>query len=180
MNDNIKKMFEEISAPEFKQEQIRKHQEYLENISMDYQLGYFVGESIVPNLPTLSIDALQSKKVIKVSEEETNENERLYQEWYTTTRHEKNWDGQSVSGDEQKWEKYYQHNKMLEQKYLPPVFEWGFRLIRINDMDEFKKGLRLSLWDCDMCSYDIEPENIQIENDIEYGFTEFKFKLRNE
>ena len=44
-------------------------------------------------------------------------------------------------------------------------------------MDEFKKGLSYSLWDCDICSYNIEPENIKIYDDEEVRFTIVELKL---
>jgi hypothetical protein len=43
-------------------------------------------------------------------------------------------------------------------------------------MKKFKEGLRSSLWNCDMCSYNIDEENIKIYNDLELGFTHIKFQ----
>ena len=169
----LKKIMEEINTPEYKEKRIKKHEEYLKNVSMDQQLGFYVGEKIVDNhLPTLSTDMMHSRKVIQVSEEDSIENKRLDTEWFNTCSHKS-----GDSGDKEKWDLYFQHNKMLEKKYLPPVLECVFGLIRIDNIDEFKEGLRSSLWNCDMCSYDIEKENIEIENDMEMGFTHIKFKL---
>ncbi len=181
LGENIKsefeKMMEEIKTPEYKQKHIKKNEEHLETLTMDYQLGYYVGEHIVNRyLPTLSTDMLQSNRVIKVSEEDSVENDRLDKEWYSTTRYQKNYDGKNDVNNE-KWELYHQHNKMLEQKYLPKKLDCHLRLLKINDEKEFKEGLHSSLWDCDMCSYNIEPENIKIENDMVNGFTIITFQL---
>ena len=50
-------------------------------------------------------------------------------------------------------------------------------VIDVRTEKEFKEGLRSSLWDCDMCSYNIEIENIKIENEMEMGFTIITFQL---
>jgi hypothetical protein len=158
----------------WKQERIEKRK----NLTVNYQLGYYVGLNIVNHyLPTLSTDPLQTHKVIEVSEEDTLENERLNSEWYITTRHGGEWNGEDENGDKEKWESYHQHNKMLEKKYLPNPLKCIMGLMNIQNMDEFKKGLRLALWDCDMCSYNIEPENIKICDDEEVRYTIIEFVL---
>lgn len=182
--DNLKSSFQrlmdEIDTPEYKQKRIEENQKYLDKVTMDYQLGYFVGEKIVSRyLPTLSTDLLQSRNVIEVNEEDTIENKRLDDEWFESTHNKKIVNGE-MEGDSSKWDLYYQHNKMLEKKYLPEILECYFNLIKITDETEFKKGLRFSLWDCDMCSYNIEPDNVIIENDLEFGSTKIKFKLNVE
>ncbi len=174
---SMQKIFDEVSTPEYKERQIKEHQEYLDKITVDYHLGYFVGEHIVNRyLPTLSTDMIQSNRVIKVSEEDSIENRRLDKEWYSTTKYQDKYDGEN-DGDKNKWELYFQHNKMLEQKYLPQKLECHLGLIKFNNEKEFKEGLHSSLWDCDMCSYNIEPENIKIENDMVNGFTIITFQL---
>ena len=177
VKSSMRKMFDEINTPEYKQKQIEEHQKYLDEISMDYQLGYYVGEHIVSRyLPTLSTDMIQSRNVIEVSEEDSIENNRLDREWYLTTKYQNDWNGEE-DGDKEKWDLYYQHNKMLEQKYLPQKLECHLGLIKFNNEKEFKEGLRSSLWDCDMCSYNIEIENIKIEYEMEFGFTKITFQL---
>jgi hypothetical protein len=174
---SMQKLFDEIKSPEYKQKRIDENQKYLDEVTVDYHYGYFVGEHIVNRyLPTLSTDMLQSHNVIKVSEEDTIENRRLDKEWYSTTKYQDKYDGDN-DGDKSKWELYYQHNKMLEQKYLPKKLDCYLRLLKINDEKEFKEGLRSSLWDCDMCSYNIDVENIKIENDMVNGFTIITFQL---
>ena len=173
MSDILK----EIRSPEYKEKCIKRNEEYLQQASMDYQLGFYVGENIVDHyLPTLSTDSLHSRNVIQVSDEDTIENKRLEDEWFKTTKYQDNWSGEE-DGDKEKWNLYHQHNKMLEKKYLPPVLKCGYSLIRIIDIKLFKTGLIHSLWSCDMCSYNLSEENVEIENDLVNGFTFIKFKL---
>ena len=173
----LNKILEEVRSPEYKKKVIEENKEYLKNVSMDYQLGYYVGEHIVNRyLPTLSTDMIQSINVIEVSEEDTIENNRLDREWYSTTKYQDNWCGEE-DGNKEKWNLYHQHNKMLEQKYLPKELVCHLGLLKINDEKEFKEGLRSSLWDCDMCSYNIEIENIKIEYEMEFGYTIITFQL---
>jgi len=168
----LKKLIEEVRSPEYKEKMINKNKEYLKNVSMDYQLGFYIGENIVDNyLPTLSTDMIHSRKVIKVSEKDEIENNRLDDEWFNSCTHER-----GNSGDKEKWEAYFNHNKMLERKYLPQTLECVFSLIRIDDMNKFKEGIKESLWNCDMCSYNIDEDKIEITNDLELGFTHIKFQ----
>jgi len=168
----LKKLIEEVRSPEYKEKMINKNKEYLKNVGMDYQLGFYIGENIVDNyLPTLSTDMIHSRKVIKVSEKDEIENNRLDDEWFNSCTHER-----GNSGDKEKWEAYFNHNKMLERKYLPQTLECVFSLIRIDDMNKFKEGIKESLWNCDMCSYNIDKEKIEIYNDLELGFTHIKFQ----
>lgn len=170
-------IIENINSDEYKQSCIKKNEERLKNMNVYSELGYYVGEHIVDNnLPTLSTNMLHSRKVIQVSEEDTVENKRLSDEWFSTTRYQSNYNG-DLNGDKEKWELYYQHNKMLEKKYLPPVLECVIGLIRIDDMKEFKSGLINSLWGCDMCSYSLKEDDIDIENDLEMGITKISFRL---
>jgi hypothetical protein len=168
----LNKILEEVRSPEYKEKVIEENKEYLKNVSMDYQLGFYIGENIVDNyLPTLSTDMIHSRKVIQVSEKDEIENNRLDDEWFNSCTHER-----GNSGDKEKWEAYFNHNKMLEKKYLPQTLECVFSLLRIDDMKKFKEGLRSSLWNCDMCSYNIDEENIKIYNDLEIGFTHIEFQ----
>ena len=173
MSDILK----EIKSPEYREKRTKENEEYLQKVSMDWQLGFYVGEYVVSHyLPTLSTDMIHSRNVIEVSEEDSNENKRLSDEWYSTTKYQNNWNGEE-DGSKEKWNEYFKHNKMLEQKYLPPILECVIGLIKIDDMEKFKDGLRTTLWNCDMCSYNIDEENIEIENDMFNGFTHIKFKL---
>ena len=168
MSDILK----EIKTPEYKEKRIKEHEERLKNISMDYQLGYYVGEHIVNEyLPTLSTDMIHSNRVIKVSDEEQSECERLDGE-YVKSLEANMW----KDGDSKLFEDWKQYRKVLEKKYLPQVLDCHLSLLRIDDIKEFKEGLSDCLWNCDMCSYSIKEEDISIENDLLNGFTIISFK----
>jgi hypothetical protein len=169
----LKELMKEIKSPEYKQGLIEEHQKYLDEISMDYQLGYYVGEHIVSRyLPTLSTDMIQSINVIKVSEEHQSEYDEMDKD-YVDTLIANDW----KKGDDNLFEMLKKFRKLLDKEYLPNPLECHLRLIKFNDEKEFKEGLRSSLWDCDMCSYNIEIENIKIENEMEMGFTIISFQL---
>lgn len=173
LDDFMKSITPEMED-KFKQERI----EWKNSLTAEYQLGHYVGLEIVHNyLPTLSTDMLQTRNVIEVSEEDTMENERLDTEWYATTQYGGEWDGKDESGDKEKWNLYHQHNKMLERKYLPNPLYCHMGVLNIRDMDDFKKGLRFALWDCDMCSYNIELENIKIYDEEHLMSTIIEFSL---
>jgi hypothetical protein len=172
---SFKKLLERMDTPEYKQECIERTQKYLDNLTMDYQLGYFVGEYIVNRyLPTLSTDLLKSNRVIEVTEEESLENKRLNEDWFSSTTYSVNHDGPD-DGNDDKWRKYLEHNKMLEKKYLPNPLECYIQLIKLNDEIEFRKGLRFSLWNCDRCQYNIE--NYTIQHNLELMYTKITFNL---
>ena len=144
-------------------------------LTLDYQLGYYVGADIFNRcLPTLSSDSLRSRNVIKISEEDQKENERLNEEWYATTKYGKAPDEEVKEG---KWDLYHAHNKMLEKKYLPNPLECYMDILNIQNLEEFKEGLIEYLWNCDMCSYNLHHEDIEILDDEEVRFTIVKFKL---
>jgi len=175
------KIFEDFLksiTPEMEEKWKQKRIEKKKSLTLDYQLGYYVGLEIVHRfLPTLSTDMLQTRNVIEVSEEDRLENERLDTEWYETTRYGGNWNGKDENGDKEKWELYHQHNKMLDRKYLPNPLVCHLDLLNIENESEFKNGLRVALWDCDMCSYNIEPENIKIYDEEDMYFTIIEFVL---
>ncbi len=161
----------ESITPEMEKNWKQQRIERKNNLTSEYQLGYYVGEYIVSRfLPTLSTDMIKSRRVITVSEEDTEENKRLDSEWVNTKR-------PNEEGSKDKWDLFYQHNKMLEKKYLPNPLICHLGTLNILNMDEFKKGLSYSLWDCDICSYNIEPENIKIYDDEEVRFTIVELKL---
>lgn len=169
------KIFDEIlkkvNSPEYKERKRKEYTNYLNSASIDRQLGYFIGEYIVTHyLPTLSTDLLQTRNVIKVNEEDEKENKRLDNDWTSTLNL-----GSGRGGDNEKWELYRKHNKMLESKYLPEVLKCWLPLTRITNIDEFKEGLIDSLWNCDLCSYNLDKNNIKIENDLEMGNTTISF-----
>lgn len=149
------------------------------NLKSEFQLGWDIGRYIVDNhLPTLSTDMLKSSKVIQVSKEDSLENKRLDDQWYETTRYGQKWNGLNENGDKEKWNLYLLHNKFLEKKYLPNPLKCKIELIKIQNLNEFKRGLRTYLWDCDMCTYNIELDKIKIYNDEDCSNTIIELNLR--
>jgi hypothetical protein len=173
LSDLLKSITPEMEE-KWKQDRIN----YKKSLSTEYQLGYYVGLEIVHRyLPTLSTDMIQSNYVIEVSQIDSEENKRLEEEWFSTTRYGGEWGGKSENGNKEKWDELYDHNKMLEVKYLPHTLTCYMDVLNINDMNKFKEGIRTSLWDCDMCSYNIDIENIKIYDDEDIRFTIIEFTL---
>jgi hypothetical protein len=162
-------------TPEEEQEWKQKRIDRKNKLTVDYQLGYYVGKYIIfGSLPTLSTYTFQTHRVIQVSEEDSVENNRLNNEWFESTEF---MGGKEENGDKEKWDLFYQHNKMLDEKYLPNPLVCYLDPLNIQNMDEFKKGLQSALWDCDVCAYNIEPENIKIYDHEEGYSTIIEFKL---
>jgi hypothetical protein len=171
--DDLLKSITPEMEEKWKQDRIKE----VKSLTTEQQLGFYVGIYIVDRyLPTLSTDGLHSKTLIKVSEEDEIQQEKLMSEWFSTTKHGSNWDG-NENGNKEKWDLCVEHNKMLEKKYLPEILECFFHPINIIDEEDFKKGLILSLWNCDMCSYSIKPEDILIKIDDDYYSTIISLKL---
>lgn len=163
------KILEHLSkiTPEKKEKWRQERLERKKTLTSQSQLGWFVGETIVyNNLPTLSTSIMGGRNVINVSEEDTLENKSLEEQWF---KNRTNDDGKK------NWDMFHQHNKMLEKKYLPNPLKCLVPLLNIEDMDDFKKGLRSSLYHSDICSYNID--NINIYDDKDYYFTIIELKL---
>ena len=173
LSDLLKSITPEMEE-KWKQERI----DFKKSLTPDYQLGFYVGLEIVHRyLPTLSSDMIQSRNLIEVSQMDSEENKRLEEEWFSTTKYGGEWDGKSKEGNKEKWDDLYDHNKMLEIKYLPHTLTCYLDVLNVNDMNQFKEGIRTSLWDCDMCSYNIDIENIKIYDDEDVRFTIIEFTL---
>lgn len=131
--------------------------------SLEWQLGYYVGEHIVRFfLPTLSIDYMEGKNVIQVSEEETKEYERIQGELRTRK------DGGNVV--DEKWHTYIAYRDMLVEKYLPPVLECYVPQVVVENKAEFAKGIEASLWSSDKAYYTCPPD-VEMENDELFWLT---------
>lgn len=166
---SLDELFREVNTPEYREEQIAETQKWFDSVSVDYMLGKYVGEYIVANhLPTLSTEYLHSNKVIQVSTEDEDANEKLHTAWTNDMENPEN------------WKAYRQHCKELEKKYLPPVLKCRLGLTKYNDEAQFKAGLWDALWNCDMCSYDISPENVSIEHDMYIGGTIISFQYNSD
>jgi hypothetical protein len=150
-------------TPEEKQEIRNRRIERIKTLTMEYQIGYYVGEQIVRrDLPCLDVDMIHTSRVINVTPEELVEAERLNEVWYK--------DHTDDNGPN--WVALRAYHKELERKYLPKVLVCHVDPINVVDMDEFKKGLRKSLWDCDMCHYNIsDNSDVDVAYDEDYYFT---------
>lgn len=178
MSERWKKMVEKIKTPEYKERRLKEKKEQKDKLTSEYQFGYYVGEDIVRRfLPTITTDSLLTRTQIKVSDEDSEENKRLYDEWWETSKYGSNPD---VNKNKENWDLYHQHNKMLEKEYLPNPLKCHMSLMNIRDEKDFKEGLIHSLWDCDMCSYSLKPEDIKIYDDEDLWFTIIEFVLRDE
>ena len=73
--------------------------------------------------------------------------------------------------DDPNWVTLRDYHKELEDKYLPKVLTCYIDPFNVVDMEEFKRGVRTALWDCDMCHYNIrENSDIDVEYDEDYYF----------
>lgn len=140
--------------------------------SLEYQLGYYIGEFIVLKyLPTLSNDVFRTRKSVKISEEDLQEHDRLSGLWYK---------GYNKKGTEEDWNNLTSFRKKLEQKYLPKTLTCRVPMVTVKNIKDLKEGIKFSLRNCDVCSYKIETdEDIQIINDENLYFTIIKFELDN-
>ena len=167
----IDKFFKELT-PEKLEEMRLKRIAKTKALTMEYQLGWYVGNEIVSRtLPTLSVDMLQTRNCIKVSNDEELEAKRLNDVWYA------NYD-ENVKNDSN-WIALRKYHAMLEEKYLPQVLECHIAPLNVENMDEFKRGVRGSLWDSDLCHYDItDNDSIEVLDDEDGYFTIIKLKYK--
>jgi len=151
-----------------------------EPLSSEFQLGYYVGEFIVHRfLPTIDVECQgATTQVIHVSDNDKAEYERL------SDAHHQSYDRNNPKANAIEWEAYRKCSRELQEKYMPETLLCYLNPLTITNMDEFKLGLWDSLWNSDVCSYDIQPENIKIYDDItatgHIFFTIIEFKLRTE
>lgn len=168
---SLDELFRRVKTPEYREEQIAQTQKWFDSVSVDYMLGVYVGQYIVTNyLPTLSTEYLHSNNVIQVSEEDTAKHSDVHTKWVNEIENREN------------WKAYREYCKELERKYLPPTLECMLGLTKYNDEAQFKAGIWEALWNCDMCSYDISPENIKIEHDmyLEHTFITFQYNSNSD
>jgi hypothetical protein len=128
--------------------------------SLEWQLGYFVGEYIISNhLPTLNIDPITTRNTIQVDMSDARHYAELYNAWGDACSENK--------GSEAQWETLKAYSKELQIKYLPETIECPIAPLNVGDMDEFKQGLRESLWSSDCCSYRISTnKDIEVINNV--------------
>jgi hypothetical protein len=170
----FRKEFTDEERAEFKKEMLERRAK----LTLAYQLGYYVGEQIVDKfLPTLSCDALQTRKVISVRCDEGDECKRLHDIWFNKTMEYKR-DDEGLEASKGEWASLRAYHEMLEEKYLPATIDCHFQLLNVTEenMADFKKGVGIALWDCDCSHYLCEPEDIEVEADEDGWFTNIKLK----
>ena len=153
---------------------VKRRLEARAKLSLAFQLGFYVGEQIVNRyLPTLSVDSIQTRKVISVTNDEQHEATRLKDIWFDKAIAFKGTDVEKEKATKEEWNALRTYHEMLEEKYLPKTIECHFSLLNVteNDMEEFKKGISISLWDCDCSHYSVKEENIGVVADDEGMFT---------
>lgn len=144
------------------------------SLSLAYQLGFYIGEEIVHRfLPTLSVDMIQTKTNISVTCAEGDECKRLNDIWFGKRMQHRGSESEAQKATETEWNALRAYHEMLEEKYLPKTVECHFQLLNITDehMQEFKKGIGASLWDCDCSHYSTKPEDIEVKADEDGWFT---------
>lgn len=124
--------------------------------SMDYYLGCYIGEFIVTHwLPCLSCDH-DTLHQIQISDEEQIEYTRISGLISIITNEE----------SQKRWDDYISYRKMLKKKYLPEILECYVPNFVSENMEDIKRGIRESLWDSDVCNYQItKNEDVEIGED---------------
>ena len=173
----MREMLERLT-PEKKEEMRKRRESQVKSLTAEYQFGYFVGEYIVSRyLPTISIDSIHTNRVISVTSEEQRKFEEIESAWWEATNAKRDPKTGDTENSEKEWNELMAFRREMEVKYLPHELKCHFSPLNITNEKEFKEGLRFSLWDCDICHYSIEPEEITIEHDDDFYFTYIIFKL---
>jgi hypothetical protein len=153
-----------------KTEILKRREDGIKSLTAEYQFGYYIGEYIFFRfLPTISIDDILTMTVIPVSPEEEVKHKELSDAWFDKIQKKEN--------NDIEWAKLQTYRREVEEKYLPHELVCYLNPLNITNEVDFKAGLRTSLWDCDICHYSIEPEDITIEMDENFYSTKIKFKL---
>lgn len=125
--------------------------------TLEYQLGYMIGDQIVDRyLITLSNER-HTRNVIVIAPQEQAEYERLHNIWN---------DAYNIDNEKSKeeWKAYRDYTHSLQRKYLPAKLEcFVGKIESVNNLEEVKEGIRHALWNSDSCCYDTTV--IDIEND---------------
>lgn len=150
----------------------------IKKLSLAFQLGTYVGEEIVNRyLPTLSVDMIQSNRVIKVSQEEEEECQRLDDAWFETMESRLNSNTEDIAADSPEWKRLREYHKELEKKYLPETVECFLAPINCEDELELKRGIVHALWHSDMSHYKCsKPEDVDVKLTDDAFFTMITIK----
>jgi len=117
--------------------------------SVDWQLGYILGESLIPSqLPTLSTDAIKSNCIVEVPKDLQDLAEQKEKERYNL------WQENKIEWEET----FYVHRKWyketLEDVYLKDeVIMYTQSAVVPSNFEEFRDGFDTALWDCDYSHY---------------------------
>jgi hypothetical protein len=155
--------------PEKREKRRLKRLQDRTEMSIAYQLGYYVGEQIVDKfLLTLSCDDFGTRKQIQVTIGEADELKRLTNVWF-----EKSQSSDDKENSKPEWDAYRAYHNMLLDKYLPQTIDCHFQLLYVSDEDmvEFKSGLGCALWNCDCSHYAVEADKIGFKLDEDGFFT---------
>lgn len=134
----------------------------LDRKSLQYNLGFLIGEYIISQyLPVIDICHFSTNNVIKVTEEEMSEHQKLSDIWYSRYHIDKN----NNRINQEDWANLRKFDVYLTNKYLPKTLECCIPIVidLDNDLTEIKEGIRTSLWDSDVCEYNINLDKIRIE-----------------
>lgn len=133
-----------------------------------YQLGWLIGDNISRKIPVLTISGIPGNIPMEIGEIDYYNS--LKEKWFNEPEGEL---------QNEYWKEMRGFDKKMEQKYLPEKYSFYTPVLNISDMDEFKSGIRSSLWNFDFCNYKIKKnEDIQIQIDKDYYFMEITF-MRN-
>jgi hypothetical protein len=153
----------------------KRNQEFLENLSLSYQLGFYVGEHIIDKyLPTLSIDMIQTRNNISVTCAEGDKYRKLSNTWFELSN-----EPDFEVAKNQAWYEMRAHDEILREKYIPKILRCNINRLYLkkeDDIAEFKRGLIDSLWDCDCCYYSLKVEDISLVLDEDTASTEITLK----
>lgn len=173
----VSRFFRELT-PEKKEELKQERILRIKEMSLEYQLGIYIGEYIVLKyLPTLSIDMIRSRNIISVTSEEQREYEELDRAWHDKVSNNRNLPDSSKSAPEE-WDALMKFRRKMESKYLPKKLECYLSPLNVNDLEKLKKGIMSSLWGCDMSYYNCsKTDDIEIVFDEDGYFTKIILTL---
>lgn len=151
-----------------------------ERPSLEYQLGQQIGEYIVVKyLPVLETSLIMTRNVIKISEEDKIEHDRLHDLWskkvdannHLDTK-ENFWKG-ALNSAKEEWKEYYRFNCNLNWKYMPHELKMSIPSFDVENMKELLEGIQNALWNCDCCSYSCATDEIEIGEFNRYAWARY-------
>lgn len=135
-----------------------------------YELGLYMGEIMIPQLPMLSIDGGE----IQVTWGEAQEYARLDDAWFDAVSLKEE-DKPPKEVTDALWNANLTERYRLKEKYLPHEKEFYLTQVNLDYLEYIKKGIRESLYHSDICDYDID--NIQIKNHRDFTIVTLQLNL---